>query len=166
MVDLGKSRALVRTGATVMLTLSMTVGSVPLNGFAAYAQEVSASQEAAAAVEKTPDGFYLEKGRAYEVPVALKKDDGSESMAAEYFEKNGTVTWDGSKYTVTFTITKEGQGYVTAITNAQSLGNGSYSVTADSLKESIKLDFKLTIPGLGAMDRSGYLHVDTAGLDT
>ena len=160
MIDLGKTRGLVRTGATVMLTLSMTMGSLPVGAIAAYAQEGTAVARAAA-VNK--DGYALETGKEYTVSVALKKENGSASMAASYFEKTATLTWSGSSYTLRFSVTEDGRSYITGIEGATALGDGAYEASIASL-DPVKLDFALQIPVIGTMNQSAYLHIDASAL--
>ena len=163
MIDLGKSRALVRTGATVMLTLSMTAGSLPLNAIAAYARDAVSISTAAITVNK--DGFALEQGKEYSVPVALKKADGSASMAAGYFENTATLVWDDSSYSLRFQVKEGGRQFITSIKDASDLGNGVYQIKVDTVTSPVAVGFSLNTP-IGAMDQTANLHIDTTALPT
>lgn len=114
---------------------------------------------------ETPGGFLLVPQQAYEVPVNLIKDDGSASMAAGYFEKTGAIVWNGESYLVDFSVTSEGQGYIQSIEGIESLGEGAYRATVDSLTELVKLTFALQTP-MGAMTQTAYLQIDTSSLPT
>lgn len=114
---------------------------------------------------ETPGGFLLVPQQAYEVPVNLIKDDGSASMAAGYFEKTGAIVWNGGSYLVDFSVTSEGQGYIQSIEGIESLGEGAYRATVDSLTELVKLTFALQTP-MGAMTQTAYLQIDTSSLPT
>ncbi len=122
-------------------------------------------QEDSDAVE-TPGGFLLVPQQAYEVSVSLIKDDGSASMAAGYFEKTGTVVWNGESYLVDFSVTAEGQGYIQSIEGIESLGEGVYRATVDSLTDPVTLTFDLQVPGIGSMTQAAYLQIDTSSLPT
>ena len=115
---------------------------------------------------ETPDGFLLVQGQEYTVPVKLVKDDGSDSMAAGYFEAEGTVVWTGSAYQVTFRITSDGQQFITSIDGVENLGGGAYRATVDSIVKPVTLKFGLTVPGAGSMNQTGYLQIDTTTLPT
>lgn len=121
-------------------------------------------QEDSDAVE-TPGGFLLVPQQAYEVPVSVIKDDGSASMAAQYFEKTGTVVWNGESYLVDFSVTAEGQEYIQSIEGIESLGEGIYRTTIDSLTDPVTLTFTLQTP-MGAMTQTAYLQIDTSSLPT
>lgn len=121
-------------------------------------------QEESDAVE-TPGGFLLVPQQAYEVSLSLIKDDGSASMAAGYFEKTGTVVWNGESYLVDFSVTAEGQEYIQSIEGIESLGEGVYRATVDSLTEPVTLTFALQTP-VGNMTQTAYLQIDTSSLPT
>lgn len=114
---------------------------------------------------ETPGGFLLVPGQAYEVPASVIMDDGSASMAAKFFNPTATVTWTGDAYQVDFSVTSEGAGYITSIEGIESLGDGAYRATVDSLTDPIALAFALDTP-MGAMNRTAYLSLDTADLPT
>ena len=113
--------------------------------------------------------FKLEQGKEYTVPAKLVKADGSDSMAAQYFEQNATVVWDGAHYKVRFGITAAGAEYIKGVAHAgadaTSLGNNQYEVTVDSLAEAIELTFGLSTP-VGDMQQTAYLSLDTTSLPT
>lgn len=113
--------------------------------------------------------FKLEQGKEYTVPAKLVKADGSDSMAAQYFEQNATVVWDGAHYEVRFGITAAGAEYIKGVahagSDATSLGNNQYEVTVDSLAEAIELTFGLSTP-VGDMQQTAYLSLDTTSLPT
>ena len=113
--------------------------------------------------------FKLEQGKEYTVPAKLVKADGSDSMAAQYFEQNATVVWDGAHYKVRFGITAAGAEYIKGVahagSDATSLGNNQYEVTVDSLAEAIELTFGLSTP-VGDMQQTAYLSLDTTSLPT
>ena len=113
--------------------------------------------------------FALEQGKEYTVPAKLVKADGSDSMAAQYFEQNATVVWDGAHYKVRFGITAAGAEYIKGVahagSDATSLGNNQYEVTVDSLAEAIELTFGLSTP-VGDMQQTAYLSLDTTSLPT
>ena len=113
--------------------------------------------------------FALEQGKEYTVPAKLVKADGSDSMAAQYFEQNATVVWDGAHYKVRFGITAAGAEYIKGVAHAgadaTSLGNNQYEVTVDSLAEAIELTFGLSTP-VGDMQQTAYLSLDTTSLPT
>lgn len=113
--------------------------------------------------------FKLEQGKEYTVPAKLVKADGSDSMAAQYFESNATVIWDGSHYKVRFDVTEAGSQYIKGVSHAgvdaTSLGGNQYEVTVDSLTEAIELTFGLSTP-MGDMQQSAYLSLDTTSLPT
>lgn len=115
---------------------------------------------------ETPGGFLLVPQQAYEVPVSLIKDDGSASMAADYFDKTGAIVWNGESYLVDFSVTAEGQGYIQSIEGIESLGGGAYRATVDSLTDPVTLTFDLQVPGSGSMTRTAYLQIDTSSLPT
>lgn len=115
---------------------------------------------------ETPGGFLLVPQQAYEVSVSLIKDDGSASMAAGYFEKTGAIVWNGESYLVDFSVTSEGQGYIQSIEGIESLGEGAYRATVDSLTDPVTLTFDLQVPGFGSMTQTAYLQIDTSSLPT
>ena len=115
---------------------------------------------------ETPGGFLLVQGKEYAVPVKLVKDDGTDSMAAAYFEPEGTIAWTGSAYHVTFKVTPDGQRFITSIDGVEDLGGGAYRATVDSIVKAVALKFGLTVPGMGAMTQTGYLQIDTTVLPT
>lgn len=114
---------------------------------------------------ETPGGFLLVPQQAYEVSMSLIKDDGSASMAAGYFEKTGTVVWNGESYLVDFSVTAEGQEYIQSIEGIESLGEGVYRATVDSLTDPVTLTFALQTP-VGNMTQTAYLQIDTSSLPT
>lgn len=113
--------------------------------------------------------FKLEQGKEYTVPAKLVKADGSDSMAAQYFEQNATVVWDGAHYKVRFGITATGAEYIKGVSHAgadaTSLGSNHYEVTVGSLAEAIELTFGLSTP-MGDMQQTAYLSLDTTSLPT
>lgn len=113
--------------------------------------------------------FKLEQGKEYTVPAKLVKADGSDSMAAQYFEQNATVVWDGAHYKVRFGITAAGAEYIKGVSHAgadaTSLGSNQYEVTVGSLAEAIELTFGLSTP-MGDMQQTAYLSLDTTSLPT
>lgn len=115
---------------------------------------------------ETPGGFLLVPQQAYEVPVNLIKDDGSASMAADYFDKTGAIVWNGESYLVDFSVTAEGQGFIQSIEGIESLGGGAYRATVDSLTDPVTLTFDLQVPGYGSMTQTAYLQIDTSSLPT
>lgn len=115
---------------------------------------------------ETPGGFLLVQGKEYAVPVKLVKDDGTDSMAAAYFEPEGAIAWTGSAYHVTFKVTPDGQRFITSIDGVEDLGGGAYRATVDSIVKAVALKFGLTVPGMGAMTQTGYLQIDTTVLPT
>ena len=115
---------------------------------------------------ESPDGYALEEGKEYTVPVALMKEDGATpSMAAQFFEKDGKVVYRDGSYQVTFAVTADGLQYIKKVSAdaIEDLGNGSYRVTVKSLDNLIPLTFNLQTP-VGAMSQTGYLKLDTTSL--
>ena len=116
-----------------------------------------------------PSDKTMVAGKEYTVAAQLQKEDGSASMAADFFEKTATVVWDGAKsYKVTFTVTADGVQYIKGIVGKDAtvtdLGGGKYAVTVESLANRIALTFSLSVPGIQSMEQTGYLWLDTASL--
>ena len=164
---------LVRRGTAIILAATLSTGMVPAMALA-DADGAGAPQATASAAATTPtlDGFYLETGKEYTVPVALMKENGTDpSMAAQYFEKNGAVKYEDGSYQVTFSVTADGQQYIKGISydGIEDLGNGKYRVTVKSLDGLIPLKFDLEVPlpsGPMVMTQTGYLKLDTSSLPT
>ena len=146
---------------------------IPQAGVNAATEQLNAAIEAfdnsADKPSSSKTDFALEQGKEYTVPAKLVKADGSDSMAAQYFEQNATVVWDGAHYKVRFGITAAGAEYIKGVAHAgadaTSLGNNQYEVTVDSLAEAIELTFGLSTP-VGDMQQTAYLSLDTTSLPT
>ena len=87
-----------KRGAAVMLAATLTAGMVPTMAFAQVDGAGGATATVAAAA--TGDGFYLEEGQAYTVPVSWLKTTGGTSMMAQYFSSSATVTYANGAYAV------------------------------------------------------------------
>lgn len=146
---------------------------IPQAGVNAATEQLNAAIEKFGIFADKPSSsktdFKLEQGKEYTVPAKLVKADGSDSMAAQYFEQNATVVWDGAHYKVRFGITAAGSEYIKGVAHAgadaTSLGNNQYEVTVDSLAEAIELTFGLSTP-VGDMQQTAYLSLDTTSLPT
>lgn len=88
----------VKRGAAAVLTVALVSGMAPTMAIAQPADDAAASGiEVKAAQEKTPDGWAMEMGKEYQVPVAYDSNLNSYMDAAT----PATVVWDGEKYEVT-----------------------------------------------------------------
>ena len=108
--------------------------------------------------DATAQNVELTEGVTYEGEAALLKADGTPSGAARYIEKTITVVRHGAVYIVTFSVTTEGQQYITEIEDASSLGEGHYALRAASIDDPLSIKFKLTTP-MGAMTQEGFLAI-------
>lgn len=146
---------------------------IPQAGVNAATEQLNAAIEKFGTSADKPSNskadFKLEQGKEYTVPAKLVKADGSDSMAAQYFEQNATVVWDGAHYKVRFGITAAGAEYIKGVSHAgadaTSLGSNQYEVTVGSLAEAIELTFGLSTP-MGDMQQTAYLSLDTTSLPT
>lgn len=168
-----------RRGATVILAAVMATGTVPITALASPA--AASATAAQAATINTADGFYLEAGTTYELPVSYE-GTGSfsgavyggivKSMLAQYFGTKARVAanQDGS-YAVTVYF---GGSYSAAIGDLAYNGQAikqvdqTYTFTVASIKSPI--DLTVYIGGaMSGMFPDGVTYAmtfDTASLPT
>lgn len=91
-----------KRGAAVVLAATLTAGMVPTMAFAQGDGAGGATATAAAAA--TGDGFYLEEGQAYTVPLSFSSDVSMVvSMATRYLGSSASVVYENGSYTVKLT---------------------------------------------------------------
>lgn len=91
-----------KRGAAVMLAATLTAGMVPTMALAQG--DGAGGTTATVAAAATGDGFYLEEGQAYTVPLAFSSDVSMVvSMATRYLGSSASVVYENGSYTVKIT---------------------------------------------------------------
>ena len=150
MNEMDRARAIVRRGATVMLTLALTAGSLPTGAIAAFAEQPAAVTAVAAAETTKSVSFKL-----------LNADDQTqESMGAKFLESSASVTLANGSYTVTITtnaandkLGDQGLNEIIGPDGKSATKNGksyTFTVTADQAKAGFKIGFKAGAMGTEA----------------
>ena len=161
--------AFAKRGAAVMLAATLTAGMVPTM---ALAQAGGSSAATAAAAAATNDGFYLEEGRTYTVPVSwLNASTGAESMAASYLSKTATVSYRDGGYDIRVSANDKGTSELLGMTYggtaAVSTGAGEFQILSSTLTGSIGVSLTIkTMQDMGMGAVGVNLSLDTSSLPT
>ena len=147
--------AFAKRGAAVMLAATLTAGMVPTMALA----QADGSGGATASAAATNDGFYLEEGRTYTVPVSwLNASTGAESMAASYLSKTATVSYRDGGYDIRVSANDKGMSELLGMTYggtaAVSTGAGEFQILSSTLTGSIGVSLTIKTMqdmGMGAV---------------
>lgn len=157
-----------KRGAAVMLAATLTAGMVPTMAFA----QSDGAGTAAAAAAATNDGFYLEEGQTYTVPVSwLNAATGAESMAASYLSKTATVSYRDGGYDIRVSANDKGMSELLGMTYggtaAVSTGAGEFQILSSTLTGSIGVSLTIkTMQDMGMGAVGVNLSLDTSSLPT
>lgn len=158
-----------KRGAAVMLAATLTAGMVPTMALA----QVGDAGSAAASAVATGDGFYLEEGKSYSVPVAwLNASTGTESMAASYLSKTATVSYGNGVYDIRVSANDKGMSELLGMTYdggtpAVSTGEGEFQILSNSLGGTIAVSLTIkTMQDMGMGAVGVNLSLDTSSLPT
>lgn len=160
--------AFAKRGAAVMLAATLTAGMVPTMALA----QADGSGGATASAAATNDGFYLEEGRTYTVPVSwLNASTGAESMAASYLSKTATVSYRDGGYDIRVSANDKGMSELLGMTYggtaAVSTGAGEFQILSSTLTGSIGVSLTIkTMQDMGMGAVGVNLSLDTSGLPT
>lgn len=160
--------AFAKRGAAVMLAATLTAGMVPTMALA----QAGGSSAAAAAAAATNDGFYLEEGQTYTVPVSwLNAATGAESMAASYLSKTATVSYRDGGYDIRVSANDKGMSELLGMTYggtaAVSTGAGEFQILSSTLTGSIGVSLTIkTMQDMGMGAVGVNLSLDTSSLPT
>lgn len=173
--------AFARCGASVALAATLSLSMVPATALAEVGSDAQGGAVATSAADtiKTNDGFYMDKGKVYSLPVTYSSDmPGLGSVAAGmlqgYFGNNVKVSAnDDGSYAVVIYFGGT-NGYSAAIEDITYNGqvvkqaNQEYSLTASSIKDALALN--IVIGGaMAGMFEDGIdysMAIDTSSLST
>lgn len=161
--------AFAKRGAAVMLAATLTAGMVPTTALAQTDGSGGATASVAAA---TNDGFYLEEGRTYTVPVSwLNASTGAESMAASYLSKTATVSYHDGGYDIRISANDKGMGELLGVSyggiEAAKTGEGQFQIASSTLNGSMPVSLTIkTMQDMGMGPVGVSMSLDTSELPT
>lgn len=173
--------AFARCGASVALAATLSLSMVPATALAEVgsdAQGGGAVATAAADTVQTPDGFYVEKGKAYSLTTTFAAASGSGTgtgMVQGVFGNSVTASYDGEKWNVTLTASGQMASMVSWVKvggiqqNAVDAGDGTYTFTFSVNKLSDVASGSVYITAMSSIYPDGVevtIAISTDGLST